>query len=205
MTAYVISFNRLTYLQNICGDLVLRGCTPVIVDNSSTYQPLLEWLKDCPYEVHHTGNDGSRSPWKNNIVKGDYYIVTDPDLDISTVPLDMVSMLMRGLNESPTSVKVGLSLRIDDLPDNPYANKAKEYEKRFWETKAGDFYSAAVDTTLALYDAKRLEGKKPAVFYHALRAPEPYTCRHLPWYSTPENLTEEDKYYLNEFKRMFYE
>jgi hypothetical protein len=197
MTAYIISHNRLTCLLQLCFDLVDRGCTPVIVDNSSTYPPLLEWLKVCPFEVHRLPNTGSRSPWKHNIVTGEYYIVSDHDLGISNVPLDMVDKMMEVLEESPTSIKVGLSLRIDDLPDNDFANTAKAHEERFWLTKAGDHYSAPIDTTLALYSAKRLAKAKATQFYNAIRLAPPYTARHLPWYNTPENLTDEEKFYIN--------
>jgi hypothetical protein len=212
LTAYIISFNRLTYLRNLCTELVKRGCKPVIIDNRSTYPPLLAWLNNCPYPVYTVNNSGSRSPWINNLVQGDHYIITDPDLDISGVPLDMVDVLMKGLEDNPTAVKCGLSLTIDDLPDNDYANGAKEYEKRFWVSKKGNYYNADVDTTLALYDSTRLQGNN---FFHAVRVAPPYSCRHLPWYNTPENLTEEEKFYLNtitndgfwchEFKRKYYE
>lgn len=213
MTAYIISHNRLTCLVKLCNDLVLRGCEPVIVDNASTYPPLQQWLNECPFPVHHVSNTGSRSPWKYNIVTGEQYIVTDHDLDISDVPLDMVSKMQEVLEESTTSVKVGLSLKIDDLPDNPYANAAKEHEEIFWITKAGDHYSAPIDTTLALYSAKRLAKSKAPQFYNAIRLAPPYTARHLPWYLTLENLTEEEIFYMNsinneghwlhEFKRMY--
>jgi len=202
MKAYIISYNRLTSLRNLCRALEYRGCSPVIIDNSSNYPPLLEWLAMCHYEVHTVPNTGSRSPWIYNIAQGDRYIVTDSDLDISAVPMDMIQMLKRGLKENPTAIKSGLSLKIDDLPDNEYANKAKDHESRFWLTKAGDFYSAPIDTTLALYDAERLQRickgnvRHPA-FYNAVRSPPPYSATHLPWHNTPDNLSDEEKYYLN--------
>lgn len=202
MKAYIISFNRVTCLQQLCLQLVKRGCTPVIVDNSSTYPPLLKWLAVCPFEVHTVINTGSISPWLNNIVTGEFYIVTDHDLDLSGVPLDMVDYLMKGLEGKPEAVKCGLSLRIDDLPNNEYARHAKEYESRFWVGEKDGFYPAVLDTTLALYGAERLKGYEPTEnpkrdkFFHALRAAEPYTARHLPWYNTIENLTDEEMYYM---------
>jgi len=202
MKAYIISYNRLTSLRNLCQALDYRGCTPVIIDNSSNYEPLLRWLDICPYELHSVPNTGSRSPWIFNIAKGYRYIVTDSDLDISAVPMDMLAMLQRGLEENPTAIKSGLSLRLDDLPNNKYANEAREFEARYWFTKVGDFYSAPIDTTLALYDAERLQrickdNTRHRAFYNAVRAPPPYSARHLPWYNVPGQLSEEEKYYLS--------
>lgn len=204
MVAYVISHNRLTCLQKLCNDLVLRGCEPVIIDNASTYAPLQQWLIECPFPVHHVPNTGSRSPWKHNIVKGEQYIVTDHDLNISDVPLDMVEKMQEVLEESKSSVKVGLSLKIDDLPDNPYANAAKEHEKRFWVTPMLGHYSAPIDTTLALYSAERLATTSAEGFYNAIRLAPPYSARHLPWYNTPDNLTEEERFYMNSINQEGY-
>lgn len=197
MKAYIISFNRLTPLRKLCKELVKRKCTPVIIDNESTYPPLVKWLYECrKYEVFTT-DGGSRSPWTSGIIKDDFYIVTDPDLDISAVPLDMVDVLTEGLESEPSAVKCGLSLTIDDLPENDYTKAVIEHEGQFWITKAGDHYSAPIDTTLALYSRERLEGKKPEQFYNAIRTAPPYSASHLPWYLEPGKISKEEQYYFD--------
>ena len=88
------------------------------------------------------------------------------------------------------------------MPNNPFANSAKDYEKRFWQTEKtiNNFFCSDIDTTFAIYDKKRqspdfLQSDK---FYQALRSPSPYTAKHLLWYITSENITEEEKYYHNQ-------
>jgi len=83
---------QLTALQNLCSELVKRKCEPIIVDNGSTYKPLLKWLSTCEYPVHRLSGEADHlSPWKFGFVRhhaaGKPYIVTDNDLDISGVPL----------------------------------------------------------------------------------------------------------------------
>ena len=43
---FIISYNWLTYLKNIIKDILRMGGTPVILDNASTYPPLLDYLKE---------------------------------------------------------------------------------------------------------------------------------------------------------------
>lgn len=198
--AFIISFNRLTPLQRLCKDLLDRECIPVIIDNGSTYQPLIDWLIKTHYTVIHLNpKDDHKSPWYSGVIKayakGRDYIVTDCDLDISTVPLDMVEHLKAGF-EVESVLKVGLSLEINDLPANPYTADVQQWESRFWEAKRGGYYLADIDTTLALYDGKReidksMFGKR--AFYSALRADRPYTAKHLPWYNVPP-LSDEEQY-----------
>jgi len=187
-------FNRLTWPQMLCEELTKRDCEVILVDNGSIYQPLLDWYKECPYKVHLLDNTyNHKSPWTANIVEGENYIVTDHDLDISGVPDDMVEFLFKGLRGG--AVKSGLSLRLDDLPENEFTDEVVSWERKFWETKQDrdGFYHSDIDTTLALYSARRL--KKVPNFFNAVRAPYPYTARHLPWYLTPSTVTEEEDFY----------
>jgi len=194
--AFIISFNRLTALQNLCSELVKRKCKPIIVDNGSTYKPLLKWLSTCEYTVHRLRGEADHlSPWKFGFVRhhaaGKPYIVTDNDLDISGVPLDMVEYLQAGF-EVENVTKVGLSLEILDLPYNDYTKEVVDWEKKFWQTQIGGYFRAPIDTTLALYNSIT-----PLTnFYPALRADRPYTARHLPWYNVPP-LSEEEQYLMD--------
>ena len=58
-----------------------------IVDNGSTYEPLLEWYATKPCEVVSLEvNAGHQAPWLCGLVQklGEpYYAVTDPDLDLT--------------------------------------------------------------------------------------------------------------------------
>lgn len=198
--------NRLTWPKAMCEFLASTGCKVILIDNDSDYPPLLEWYQKCPYTLYRLNeNLGHLAVWKSGIINGfkdQRYIVTDPDLDLSGIPHDYVEVLMKGLELNPSVIKSALSLEINDLPDNPYAKQAYEWELKFWQTKKKDgFYHSSTDTTFAMYDKGRKWGEFPGgepsnnKFFDAVRSDRPYTTKHLPWYQTPENMTEEEKYY----------
>jgi hypothetical protein len=207
MKAFVIMFNRLTWPKALCQRLTNLGLEVILIDNGSVYPPLLEWYKNCPYRVHHLPNYyGHRSLWQSGIISNysdEYYLVTDHDLDISSVPDDMISVLMQGLEYDV--VKSGLSLKLDDLPNNPYTKQVTDWETKFWQTeKRGKFFFSDVDTTLAIYKADRVPANDSDKFFRAVRCDKPYEARHLPWYNTPDNLTEEERFYMDNIKRDVY-
>ena len=212
MNCFVIMYNRLTWPKKLCEDLVERGITPILIDNKSTYQPLLDWYeRECPYRVHRMmGNYGHQVFWFRDFEEyiGDrYYMVTDHDLDISKVPNDMEAMLRKGLELFPDVLKVGLSLEISDLPDNLFTKEVKKWETKFWQTeKRNGYYLSDIDTTLAIYDSERPRGNLPNNrFFSAVRADRPYTARHMPWYNTPEFLAEnEEERYYNEHTHTYW-
>jgi hypothetical protein len=200
---FIIMYNRLTIPKKLIENIADTGCEPILLDNQSTYPPLLDWYKSCPFKVH-TFNQryGERVFWDSglfNEYKDEYYIVTDHDLDISNVPLNYVDMLINGLGNQNIT-KCGLSLDIYDLPDTEYGETVIACEAKYWNEK--DYlgnYIAGVDTTFAMYDRKRQTdgwdyGDK---FYFGTRLPTPYTAKHMPWYLTEGSLNNdpEEKYY----------
>jgi len=199
--AYIITYNLLTWPKNLADRLALiPDVEPVFIDNASTYEPLLDYYKKCPYRVERlTENLGHKSPWESGIIdrdKGEYYIVTDPDLDISQIPLDMVDYLKEALESFKCITKAGFSLRIDDLEaDTLLRENIFPLESKYREQSVGKnkYWWAFIDTTFALYSRSR--GLKYG-WYTAIRTKEPYMARHLPWYLTNENLTDEYKQYL---------
>ena len=206
MNVFVTIWNRYTWAIPLLADFAKAGLTPIIIDNNSTYPPLLEWYeKECPYQViRRTTNDG---PWAFFITelyqqyRDRYFMVSDSDQDISQCPDGWVDVLMKGLEETEDNVwKSGLSQKIDDLPkDNPYAKEIFEYESAFYSNinKFG-YYRVWMDIGIAIYDRERRSEypNKDPNWYCAVRSPLPYQSRHLDWYLTPETLREEDIYYL---------
>jgi len=149
---------------------------------------------------------GSRALWKAQLLvaSDEYYVLTDPDLDISGIPLDAVEHLKKGFSLMPNVMKSGYSLRIDDLPCNPHTEKLLRHEKLFWQRPISDeFYNAPIDTTFALYR------NIPATYGQlspAVRSAPPYMALHLPWYLlglAPNDLPEEYRYYLETVKPEF--
>lgn len=208
MKAFVIMFNRLTWAKQLCEQLVERGFEPILIDNGSTYQPLLDWYMKCPYKVHLLNNTyGHKSGWQSGIIQSydeKYYAVTDHDLDLSSVPMDTKEYLLNELKRT-NYPKVGLSLSIIDLPSNDYAKEVIAWEAKFWWNKNNNgFYESDIDTTFAIYDRDRLNDVESDAFFTALRSPNPYTAKHMPWYNEVGKISEEEKYYMNNLNRCGY-
>lgn len=197
-------YNRLTYPKNMSEFLGDHGIEVILIDNNSSYQPLLDWYEICPFKVYKLKeNLAHKALYKSGILenyKDRYYFLTDHDLDLSGVPSDFVEVLFKGFKNPSIPIKSGFSLKIDDLPDNPYAKIAQDWGKKYWERPQdfNGFYQSEIDTTFALYDRSREYSGFPDGdnFFKAVRSPNPYTVRHLPWYNTPDNITEEEMYYL---------
>ena len=200
---FIISFNRLSYLKNMISHLETLGVSNIIViDNASTYPPLLEYYDNIPYKVIRLDrNWGHKVFWDNPIFdeyRQDFYVVTDPDLEpIKGCPKNFMEVFFNVLKRYPYVRKVGFSLRIDDIPgDSVLHDEVLEWEKQFYEhyLPGDNIYIAFIDTTFALYVPDQLVFENMN-FLTAYRTGLPYQCRHLPWYKTHNDVDEEDMFY----------
>lgn len=208
---FIISFNRLGYLQQLVQWLEQAGYTNLhIIDNASTYPPLLRYLAQSPHQVHHMDkNYGHLVLWESGqfdaVIQSQPFVLTDCDvLPAQGCPHDVVAYLAQQLAIYTNKTKVGLSLRIDDLPDH-YALKDQviEWETPFWAHRLPDapLFDAAIDTTFAYY-RPNIPPSDPK-WWRALRTDAPYTAHHLPWYvDSSQPLTEEDLFYQRHVKAM---
>ncbi len=196
------NYNRLTFLTRLIESLESRGYRNIhILDNDSTYPPLLEYYEHCPYQVHRLGrNLGYRALWLcevYNLVKGSFYVYTDSDIILhEDCPEDFMRVFLQGMKRYPRCMKIGFGLLIDDLPDC-FRDKEKviRHESQFWEKPVDSlFFDAQIDTTFALY--------RPHSYGHSdgrhlmMRSGKPYVARHAPWYVDSNNLSEEEAYYI---------
>lgn len=198
------NFNRLTFLlQQI---RFLEGCgftNIVIVDNNSTYPPLLKFYESCKYTViRERTNYGHLAFWKSglyNKYKWNYFVYTDSDVvPVEECPKNFIEYFKSVLDENYHLDKVGFGIKIDDLPDS-FALKEIiiNHERRFWETEvAPGIYRAQIDTTFALYKPFSDLRFGEASTQPAYRLGYRYLIRHLPWYTDSQNLSEEEKFYL---------
>lgn len=197
---FIISFNRLSYVEKMVQFLENNGYNNIhIIDNASTYPPLLEYFRKTSYDVIRLEeNKGHMVFWNDSRFdkyRKNFYVVTDPDIEpITECPSDFIEKFFFVLKRHPYVRKVGFSLKIDDLPvDGVLSKNAFVWEKQFYEIKLKDIYYADIDTTMALY--------MPDIycehlnFYRAFRTTFPYVARHLPWYKGQDDITEEDIYY----------
>lgn len=198
----ICNFNRLECLKILIARLEELNYKNIhIIDNNSSYPPLLRYYENCPYTVYRLKkNLGHLSLWKSNIYKkfkNRYFVYTDSDVVPGPeCPEDFIKRFYEIMHKYK-AVKVGAALKIDDIPD---CFKDKEqvtkWEKQFWENEIEkDVYVAQVDTTFGLYWPNLKWGTDTIGL--RLRVGGDMTARHLPWYADSEHPSEEDIYYAN--------
>jgi hypothetical protein len=197
------NYNRLECLLKLIAYLRRNEYTNIIIiDNASTYPPLLEYYRNSDLQIYYLNrNYGHLALWKSGLFINfinNYYVYTDPDvLPIEQCPSDFLNYFKSILDKNRDVVKVGFSLKIDDIPDfYKYKNEVIEWEKKWWIDKVDDnFYVAHIDTTFALYAPWAFGGSNE--YRLSYRSDYPYVARHLPWYADSSNLTDEDIYYMS--------
>ena len=217
---FIISCDRLEALKESIRsyrDYIKTPFEIVIMDFGSTYEPTIGYLRNLEYK-------GIRVYWKNKIsnkrrfninidwVIQDYfkdhpasnYVVTDPDIALDNVDGNILEIYAYLLGILPEDFIVGPMLRIDDLPDHyPLKEKVRfegweafYHSRKMNETqykgKAIKFVLVRIDTTFAMNRA----GTHWRRHRMAARVLPPYGARHLEWYLDPENLTSDQKYYM---------
>jgi tetratricopeptide (TPR) repeat protein len=193
------SRDRVSCLARLVTWLRTAGYANVaILDNHSTYPPLLEYLSSLGDEIvvlRSTRNFGPRALWSSGLISllSDIpFAYTDPDVvPVEDCPYDAVALLSELLEAHAHATKAGLGIRIDDIPDT-YEGKSnvQSWESQFWQRPLpGNCYDAPVDTTFALY--------RPGSWHQlqAVRAGAPCLVRHLPWYVDSSQPTPEERYY----------
>lgn len=202
---FIICRDRLTPLQQLVQWLENAGYTNIIlVDNASTYPPLVAYLDTVPHEtIRLSENVGHLAVWQRNLhtlfsskTLPGFYVVTDCDVvPDDSCPHNVIEKFHDLLVEpgAHSIDKVGFSLRIDDLPDSyRFKQEVIDWESQSWskEIKPG-VYEANIDTTFALYKPDRAHSCSRG----ALRTGTPYIARHMPWYLDSFQLNEEEEYY----------
>jgi hypothetical protein len=170
----------------------------IIIDNGSTYEPLLEWYNSNPCDIVFCKNLGQKGPWLSGVVKklnSEYYVVSDPDLGLDDTPQDTLIYLSEKMNRLNLD-KIGLGLDWKLTGENsPFYNHLMNYEGSRWGNSRiqDDIYlDIPVDTTFALY-------KNRKHFIGGASTGYPYIAKHYPWYFTNEERVNnrEFMFYLN--------
>lgn len=212
---FIISHDRLTVLKYTIESFkqIKTPYTIIIHDNCSKYQPTLDYLHLLDQEdnisvVFSKYNDlnGVSKTIKEYFKKNPeskYYIVTDPDISLYQINGDILELYKHLLNINPSITAVGPMLEIHDIPDY-YPLKAlaiKKHTDQFWHktpipikwnnTTVHIQYSP-IDTTFAMYR----QGFNFKNYNRGIRVYSPYSAQHLDWYIDPNNLTDDQKYYI---------
>ena len=197
------NFNRYTFLKELIDSLNDRGYHNIyIIDNNSSYPPLLEYYKTIPQEKLFLLNEnlGHLSFIHSGIYKkfrNRFFVYTDSDILLPPeCPQNILEHFYNILTNTPHAIKVGCALKIDDIPDH-YAPKknVQKYERQFWNNPLGqDIFKAVIDTTFALYKPNIRVGTW--FIGDSFRVAGNYACKHQPWYIDTNNIPEEENYYM---------
>ena len=207
--SYAVVINcrdRVTPLRTLVTWLEGHGLDRIVlVDNASTYPPLLKYLDQSRHHVVRLDHNlGHLAPWRSSVIDthvgpDEYYVETDCDvIPEQFCPGDVLALLRNVLDRYPEHCKAGLGLRIDNLPRRfRHRSDVFRWEQQFWNTVvAADhdgwppLYEAPIDTTFAMY-----RPSAPPSLDLAIRTGFPYVARHAPWYENTWLPNRELRYY----------
>lgn len=205
----IVNFNQLKTLKELINFLIEREFSKIyIVDNHSTYEPLLNYYEEIKERVEVillAKNEGHMVFFENKnlfnrLGKGSFFILTDPDIIPNRkLPKNFMRILLKNLLKYDEWVtKAGFALDILNIPDYyPAKNKVTAWEQRFWQNEVEkNIFLTRLDTTFALYKPISFEEyQKNDNHFKALRIGGNFTCHHMGWHIDYSNLTDEQKYY----------
>lgn len=209
----IINFNQLHFLEKLVNFFLNRGHENIIiVDNKSSYPPLLEYYNELKSNSNVTielmaNNYGHMVFFNNKSLQKKYgkgfYFLTDADIvPNANLPLDFFEIMLKFMKNNFVNItKVGFALDIDSIPDY-YTKKQNviNWEKAFWKNRTKEkeeSYFALIDTTFALYKPGYPNKNKNAEFFYGIRLANDFTALHGGWYIDYNNLTEENIFYQN--------
>lgn len=187
---FVISYNNYTFVKSIVTQLLNYSKNIFIVDNASTYGPLVQYLKTNPDNVniiHMEKNYGYRVLYEPRMshILGQKYILTDPDLFLNpNMPQNFIDILDK-LSVKYNVCRIGLALnmtRNDIRDDIKFGGKTiQEVQSEFWKKRIHDddyeLYEAFTDTTFSFINRNN-DYKE----YAGLRIAGDFTCIHKPFH-----------------------
>ncbi|MHB1954515.1 MAG: glycosyltransferase family 2 protein [Sulfobacillus sp.] len=210
----MIAHDNYTYVKNMIEQLGKFTQRIVVIDNASTYEPLLvlyDKLKTVPHiEIWRMKeNHGYRVYMRPEVVDRlpDFFALTDPDLLFNPqMPEDALDLLAQLVRER-LLVKAGLALDLENLDEELIAadgRTVRQWEWVFWQNSAGSLrlssgervpmYEAPIDTTFAVYHKKLLLDGGFAM-EPCVRVAGRFTCRHLPWERQTQVPPYEEAFY----------
>jgi hypothetical protein len=183
-----------------------------IIDNQSTYPPLLDWYKKSGVDVFYNNiTENSCHAFRDLVysnhpkfkqIISDWYVFNDSDIiPVNDVPEDFIEHLIEYAKKYNRS-KVGMSIKIDDIDlDYPLNKWVHDYESSYWTNAIVDgeveLYPHPIDTTFSVHSPNTI----PTWSNNTLRVGVPYIVKHAPFYYNPNSLPEDEKYYLSHMNK----
>jgi hypothetical protein len=214
MTILIIGYNQYTYISSMVSQLKKYTNDIVVIDNNSTYEPLLNYYKDeYNYSLLRMDKNYGHKVYEEKLLSGIFgniYIITDPDLEFNKkIPNNFIENLVK-ISNNYKAGRVGFAIEISSpeiRSELTYAGMPlKLWESRFWQMRIKDniyeLYNAPIDTTFCLINT---------IYNHlglSIRVAGNYTCKHLPWYiNFHEKLLDDEytKYLENNISTNFWE
>jgi hypothetical protein len=202
---FLTNMNRITTTKKMVEDLFRMNANAdiTIIDNASTYLPLLQWYKEIEKDVKIIRHDVNRGPWCffysyiSSKVDSDYYIYSDADLELNpNMPYNWQEIMFEYLKKWDR--KPSLALKISDLEEGELKSQIYNHQSVCWgRTDDPNAFLAFTDMTFSM-DAK-VNGYR----YISMRLAGDFECRHVPWYLDFNNLPEEEIYYLNHIDKRY--
>lgn len=202
---YLTNMNRLTTTKKMVEDLFrMNGNADItIIDNASTYPPLLEWYKEVEKDIKIIRHDVNRGPWSffysgiHSKVESDHYVYSDADLELNPdMPYNWQEIMFDVIHRY--NRKASLALRISDLPEGDLKARILNHQNICWyPTEEKDVFLAITDMTFTM------DIKAAGYRYESMRLAGNFECRHAPWYLDFDNLPEEEKYYIEQIDNKY--
>lgn len=210
----IIAYNNLTFVRSFVQQLQRITNKVIILDNASTYPPLLVYYEEIQRELGEkieirrmTANYG-HTVWRQKISSlPPLFVISDPDLELNPeMPDDCLDQLL-AISIKHHRGMVGAALDISE-PDKLIQNRnyhsgksISEWESQFWSRPIADdtytLYHADIDTTFCLINT--------AYNYSTtgIRVAGNFTCKHLPWYIDyiKNNVPAEEQAYWRQGNR----
>jgi hypothetical protein len=202
ITVMVLSYNNLTYLKMMVNQMLKYTHDIVVVDNKSSFPPLIEYLKEIEdhLSVQYMDKNYGHSVYHNPILQkivGPIYILTDPDIELpENIPSNFIENFYQISNQYHAN-RVGVALDI--FSDNIRKEKILynkqytivEWETQFWKNKLNnndfELYHAPIDTTFCLINNNMNNSSH-------IRVAGKYMSKHLPWYVNWKSKLLENEY-----------
>lgn len=202
---FLTNMNRLTTTKKMVEDLFRMNSNAdiTIIDNASTYPPLLEWYKEIEEDVKIIRHDINRGPWCffysyiSSKVNSDYYVYSDADLELNpNMPNNWQEIMFDVIKR--WNRKASLALKLSDIPEGKLKNQILNHQNICWyKTEKSDEYLAITDMTFTM------DAKDKGYRYESIRLAGNFECRHIPWYLDFDNISEEEIYYLNHINKKY--
>jgi hypothetical protein len=197
---YLVAFNRIRGLRE-ANEFARRSTIPlelIILDMGSTWKPFVQYRDSLDAQVlHFPYGMGPRDLWVSGelsqISVGSFFLA-DGDIDYSEVPPDAAAKMVDMSKRYPWIPKVGLALKITDLPLDHEGRRIRAWAKGDWAVKWDkETFLTGLDTTIAYYP------RRETTFHYrpGLRIAGRYQVIHYPWYEREQTNDEEAKFYVS--------